>query len=99
MPAAAPLPRYPSVLTLDGVSGLLTGPGCPVCRYVGEASDRYLTWFGLEGHSDAAAIHRLAGSAGVGARHNRRLKGQPGAGGKLTGGYQYILRAARETLA
>ncbi|SRR6266567_1209401 len=99
MPAAAPLPRYPSVLTLDGVSGLLTGPGCPVCRYVGEASDRYLTWFGLEGHSDAAAIHRLAGSLGMCARHTRRLMSQPGAAVRLTAVYQYILRAARETLA
>lgn len=56
MPAADPLPRHPGALTLKGAARLLTGPGCPACRYTSEASERYLTWFALEGHSDATTI-------------------------------------------
>lgn len=50
LPAATPLPRGPAVLTLYTAADLLTGPGCPVCRYASEAASRYLTWFALEGH-------------------------------------------------
>ena len=46
MPAATPIPRGPTVLTLYTAADLLTGPGCPVCRYADEAGDRYLAWFG-----------------------------------------------------
>ncbi len=98
MPAAAPLPRHPGVLTMDGPAALLTAPGCPVCRYVGEASDRNLTWFALEGHADSTAIGRLAASLGPCPRHTRRLMSQPGAPVRLTAVYPYILRAARKRL-
>ncbi len=99
MPSAAPVPRSPSVLTTYSAADLLTAPGCPVCRYAGEASDRHLTWFALEAHADAAAITRLAGSLGTCARHTRRLMGQPGAAVRLTAVYRYIVPAARDRLA
>jgi hypothetical protein len=98
MPAAAPIPRGPSVLTLYTAADLLTGPGCPVCRYAGEASDRYLAWFALEAHTQAATITRLCQSLGMCARHTRGLMSQPGAAPRLTAINRYVLRAARDQL-
>ncbi len=99
MPAATPLPRAPSVLTLYSAADLLTGPGCPVCRYAAEASDRYLGWFALEGHSQPTAITRLCRSLGMCAAHTRRLMSQPGAAVRLTAVYRYVVTAARDRLA
>ena len=79
MPAATPMPRGPSVLTLYSAEDLLTAVGCPVCRYAAEASDRYLGWFALEAHAEAGTITRLCASLGMCARHTRGLMGQPGA--------------------
>jgi hypothetical protein len=87
------------VLTLYSADDLLTGPGCPVCRYAAEASDRYLSWFALEGHADPAMISRLSSSLGTCAWHTRRLMGQPGATVRLTAVYRYVLAAARDRLA
>jgi hypothetical protein len=98
MPAATPVPRGPSVLTLYSAADLLTAPGCPVCRYAGEASDRYLGWFALEGHAEPAAITALCGSLGMCARHTRRLMTQPGAAVRLTAVYRYVVAAARDQL-
>ena len=95
MPAAAPLPRGPSVLTLYSAADLLTGPGCPVCRYAGEAGDRYLAWFALEAHAEAVTITRLCASLGTCPRHTRRLMAQPGAAIRLTAVYRYVMEAAR----
>lgn len=98
MPAATPLPRGPSVLTLYGAEDLLTGPGCPVCRYTAEASGRYLGWFALEGHGEPAMITLLCDSLGMCARHTRRLMSQPGAAVRLTAVYRYVVTAARDRL-
>ena len=98
MPAATPVPRGPSVLTLYTAADLLTGPGCPVCRYAGEAADRYLAWFALEGHADVVTITRLCSSLGMCPRHTRGLMSQPGAASRLTAVYQYVMRAARDRL-
>jgi len=59
-----PLPRRPSAFALGSAGDLLTGPGCPVCRYAGEASDRHLAWFALEAHADVVTITRLCASLG-----------------------------------
>ena len=99
MPAATPVPRGPSVLTLYTAADLLTGPGCPVCRYAGEAADRYLAWFALEGHADVVTITRLCSSLGMCPRHTRGLMRQPGAASRLTAVYQYVMRAARDRLS
>ena len=99
MPAPAPLPRGPSVLTLYSAADLLTAPGCPVCRYVTEASDRYLGWFALEGHAQSAAITRLCSSLGMCAGHTRRAMSQPGAAIRLTAVYRYVVTAAGDRLA
>ncbi len=99
MPAATPLPHGPTVLTLYGAEDLLTAPGCPVCRYAGEASDRYFGWFALEGHAQPGMIATLAGSLGMCAAHSRRLIGQPGAAVRLTAVYRYVVTAARDRLA
>jgi hypothetical protein len=99
MPAAAPLPRIPSVLTLESADDLLTGPGCPACRYVSEASDRYLRWFALEAHADPVTITRLCGSLGMCGRHTRLLMAQPGAAVRLTAVYGYLVTSARDRLA
>src|SRR6266487_4534484 len=99
MPAAAPLPRGPSVLTLYSAADLLTGPGCPVCRYAGEAGDRYLAWFALAAHAEAVTITRLCASLGTCPRHTRRLMAQPGAAIRLTAVYRYVMEAARDRLA
>jgi hypothetical protein len=99
MPAATPLPRGPSVLTLYSAEDLLTAPGCPVCRYADEASDRYLAWFALEGHADPGAITRLCASLGMCPGHTRALIRQPGAGTRLAALYRYLIAAARERLA
>ena len=93
------MPRGPSVLTLYTAADLLTGPGCPVCRYAGEAADRYLAWFALEGHADVVTITRLCSSLGMCPRHTRGLMSQPGAASRLTAVYQYVMRAARDRLS
>lgn len=99
MPAATPIPRGPTVLTLYTAADLLTGPGCPVCRYADEAADRYLAWFALEGHADAVTVTRLCASLGMCPRHTRGLMSQPGAARRLTALYRYLMRAARDRLA
>ena len=96
MPAAAPVPRGPTVLTLYSAMELLTGPGCPVCRYADEAADRYLAWFAFEAHADAEMITRLCSSLGMCPRHTRALMRQPGAERRLTAVYRYILPVARD---
>jgi hypothetical protein len=99
VPAATPVPRGPTVLTLYTAADLLTGPGCPVCRYASEAADRYLAWFALEGHADAVTVTRLCASLGMCPGHMRGLMSQPGAARRLTALYRYLLRAARDHLA
>lgn len=99
MPAATPIPRGPAVLTVYSAADLLTGPGCPVCRYAGEAAGRYLAWFALEGHGDAVTVTRLCASLGMCPRHTRGLMSQPGAARRLTAVYRYLVRAARDCLA
>lgn len=98
MPAATPVPRVPSVLTLYDAADLLSGPGCPVCRYADEASDRYLGWFALEGHSDPGLMTALRDSVGMCARHTRFLLAQPGAAIRMTAVYRYVVPAARDQL-
>ena len=99
MPAATPIPRGPTVLTLYTAADLLTGPGCPVCRYADEVGDRYLAWFALEAHADAATITRLCSSLGMCPRHTRGLMSQPGAASRLTAVYRYVMEAARDRLS
>ena len=99
MPSAAPVPRGPTVLTLYTAADLLTGPGCPVCRYADEAGDRYLAWFALEGHADAVTITRLCASLGMCPRHTRGLTSQSGAARRLTAVYRYVVAAARDRLS
>ena len=99
MPAATPVPRGPSVLTLYSAEDLLTAPGCPVCRYAGETSDRYLGWFALQAHAETGTITRLCAALGMCARHTRGLMSQPGAATRLTAVYRYVLVAARDRLA
>ena len=99
MSSATPIPRGPTVLTLYTAADLLTGPGCPVCRYAGEAGDRYLAWFALEAHADAVTITRLCSSLGMCARHTRALMSQPGAASRLTAVYRYVVEAARDRLS
>ena len=98
MPGATPIPRGPTVLTLYTAADLLTGPGCPVCRYADEAADRYLAWFALEGHADTVTVTRLCASLGMCPRHTRGLISQPGATRRLTALYRYLTRAARDRL-
>lgn len=98
MPAPTPIPRGPTVLTLYTADDLLTGPGCPVCRYTGEAADRYRAWFALEAHADAGTITRLCSSLGMCPRHTRGLASQPGGASRLTAVYRYIMEAARDRL-
>ena len=99
MPSATPIPGGPSALPLGSAMGLLTRPGCPVCRYAAEAGERYLAWFALEGHADPITLTRLCASLGACARHTRALMGQPGAATRLTAVYRYLLQAARAQLA
>ncbi len=99
MPSATPLPRGPSTLALGSAAELLTRPGCPACRYVAEAGDRYLAWFALEAHGDPVTITRLCASLGTCGRHTRALMGQPGAAARLTAVYRYLLQAAEGRLA
>ena len=98
MPAAAPVPRGPSVLTLYNAGDLLTGPGCPLCRYASEVSDRYLGWFALEGCTQSEMITRLCRSLGMCPRHTRGLMSQPGAAHRLTAVNRYVLHGARQQL-
>ena len=99
MSAATPIPRGPTVLTLYSAADLLTGPGCPVCRYADEAADRYLAWFALEAHADAMTLTRLCSSLGMCSRHTRGLMSQPGAATRLTAVYRYVMEAARDRLS
>lgn len=99
MPSATPLPRGPSHLTLFGAEDLLSPDGCPVCRYVAEAGDRFLGWFALEGHAEAGVITRLCRSLGFCPPHTRGMLGQPGAEGRMTAVYIYLIRAGAGYLA
>ncbi|MGH3190900.1 MAG: hypothetical protein ACRDPY_24325 [Streptosporangiaceae bacterium] len=99
MPAAAPIPRGPTVLTLYTAADLLTAPGCPVCRYADEAGGRYLAWFALQAHADAATITRLCKSLGMCPRHTRGLMSQPGAAHRLTAVYRYVVEEALDRLS
>jgi hypothetical protein len=99
MPSATPLPRGPSHLALFGAEDLLGRTGCPVCRYVTEAGDRFFGWFALEGHADASMITRLCESLGLCPLHTRGLLCQPGAAGRMTAVYRYLLQAALSYLA
>ena len=94
MPSATPLPAGPSRLTLFGAEDLLRPDGCPVCCYIAETADRFASWFALEAHADADMITRLCGSLGFCPAHTRGMLGQPGAGGRMTALYTYLLRAA-----
>jgi hypothetical protein len=99
MPSATPLPPGPASLALFGAEDLLRRDGCPVCRYVAEASDRFLGWFALESHADADVITQMCRSLGFCPEHTRGVLGQPGAGGRMTAVYTYLLRAAARYLA
>ena len=99
MPNATPLPRGPSHLTLFGAADLLSRTGCPACRYIAETGDRFLGWFALEGHADASMITRLCESLGLCPPHTRGLLGQPGAAGRMTAVYRYLLQAALSYLS
>jgi hypothetical protein len=99
MPSATPLPPGPSHLALFGAEDLLRPDGCPVCRYVADAGDRFLGWFALEAHADADMITRLCRSLGFCAPHARGMLSQPGAEGRMTAVYTYLLRAAARYLA
>ncbi len=99
MPSATPLPAGPSRLALFGAEDLLRPDGCPVCRYVAEAGDRFLGWFALEAHADADMITRLCRSLGFCPVHTRGMLVQPGAEGRMTAVYIYLLRAAARYLA
>jgi hypothetical protein len=99
MPSATPLPAGPSHLALFGAEDLLRADGCPVCRYVAEAGDRFLGWFALEAHADANMITRLCRSLGFCPVHTRAMLGQTGAEGRMTAVYTYLLRAAVRYLA
>jgi hypothetical protein len=99
MPSATPVPRGPSRLVLFGAEDLLCATGCPVCRYVAEARDRFLGWFALEAHAEASTITRLCRSLGFCPAHTRELLGQPGAEGRMTAVYRDLLRAAAGHLA
>jgi hypothetical protein len=87
------------VVTLYDIADLLTGPGCPVCRYAAEAGDRYLARFALEAHGDAGTITGLCSSLGMCATHTRGLMSQPGAATRLTAVYRYLMMAAHDRLA
>jgi hypothetical protein len=65
MPAATPIPGSPSVVTVYTAADLLTGPGCPVCRYASEASERYFAWFALEAYAQTSTITRLSRALGA----------------------------------
>lgn len=99
MPSATPLPPGPSHLALFGAEDLLRSDGCPVCRYVAEANDRFLSWFALESHADADMITQMCRSLGFCARHTRGMLCQPGAARRMTALYTYLLRAAAQFLA
>jgi len=99
MPSAIPLPRGPSRLALFGAEDLLRPDGCPVCGYVAEAGDRFMGWFGLEAHADPGMTTRLCESLGLCPAHTRGLLRQPGADGRLTAVYRYLLQAALAYLA
>ncbi len=99
MPSATPQPPGPSHLALFGAEDLMRPDGCPVCRYVTEANDRFLGWFALESHADADMITRICRSLGFCPRHTRGMLGQPGAAGRMTALYTYLLRAAARFLA
>jgi hypothetical protein len=99
MPGATPIPRGPTILTLYSAADLLTGPGCPVCRYADEAGDRHMAWFALEAHADPVTITRLCSSLGMCPRHTRGLMSQPGAASRLTAVYRYVMEAARDRLS
>lgn len=98
MPAATPIPRAPAILTLDTAAALLTGPGCPVCRYADEAGDRYFAWFAFEAHAQAHTLTRLCASLGMCPPHTRTLMRQPGAEVRLTAVCRYLVQAARDRL-
>jgi hypothetical protein len=99
MPSATPLPSGPSHVALFGADDLLRPDGCPVCRYVTDAGDRFLAWFALEAHADPDLLTQICRSLGFCAVHTTGMLSQPGADHRMTAVYSYLLRAAARFLA
>lgn len=52
---------------------LLREPGCPACRYIGEAERSFFSWFEIESFSTVEVQAQLGAGMGMCPRHSRRL--------------------------
>jgi hypothetical protein len=55
------------------VEVLLSERGCPVCRFVAQAEDRFFSWFAIESHSAPEMIEQLRAALGLCPAHTRHL--------------------------
>jgi len=85
--------------TVADAAAALTGTGCPVCRQVTRASNKFFTWFAIENYGEVPTLARLRAAAGMCPAHTRRLLAEPGAFSRLTTVYGYVLPAVPALLA
>jgi hypothetical protein len=83
---------------LTELERLLREPGCPACRFVGEAQRSFFSWFEIESFSTVEVQARLRAGMGMCRAHSRRLIEEIGEGHIMTTVAREALAGARQTL-
>ena len=76
------------------VEVLLSEDGCPACRFVAQAEDRFFRWFAIESHAAPETIERLRAALGMCPAHTRRLLGGELEPATLTSVYREVAKTA-----
>jgi hypothetical protein len=92
-------PVTPSPIAVQDALAALTQPGCPVCRSVEAAEERFFTWFAIETAADPPMIIKMRRSGGMCPAHTRRALWQRGARTRLTSLYREVLPFLRDRIA
>jgi hypothetical protein len=74
------------------VEVLLSEDGCPACRFVAQAEDRFFRWFAIESHASPETIERLRAALGMCPAHTRRLLGGELEPATLTSVYREVAK-------
>jgi hypothetical protein len=81
------------------VEVLLSEDGCPACRFVAQAEDRFFRWFAIESHAAPETIERLRAALGMCPAHTRRLLGGELEPATLTSVYREVAKTAVDRVA
>lgn len=88
----------PGVRLVSELERLLRDPGCPACRYVGEAERTFFSWFQIESFSSPQVQARLRAALGMCPAHSRRLVEEVGEGHIMTTVVREALAGALQLL-